>query len=215
MAGIYCSRGNTVRDKTNRVGIFGGTFHPVHYGHLMIAENACEQFALEKVVFMPTGHTPHKTYAGAEMDRHRCCMVERAIADNPAFEISRREVNSLSVSYTFQTLRLLYQEFPDTRFFFILGADSLFDFQFWKHPEQICREAVILAAVRDDFDERRVDGQIRLLTEQFGGEIYRLNTPNFKVSSREIRDRVKNGHTIRYLVPDDVAAYIREHQLYR
>ena len=203
-----------MREKTNRVGIFGGTFHPIHYGHLMIAENACEQFELEKVVFMPTGHTPHKVYAGKEMDRHRCRMVELAIKDNPSFEISRREVDSLSVNYTFQTLGQLNEEFPKTRFYFILGADSLFDFELWKHPELICREAVILAAVRDDFDEKRVDSQICFLTERFGGEIYRLDTPNFKVSSEEIRDRVKNGHTIRYLVPDAVAAYIREYQLF-
>ncbi|MCD8149706.1 MAG: nicotinate-nucleotide adenylyltransferase [Clostridiales bacterium] len=200
--------------ETRRVGIFGGTFNPVHYGHLMIAENACEQFKLEQVIFLPTGHTPHKEYTGEDMSRHRCRMVEMAIADNPRFSISYRETESTSVNYTYETLRRFHEEFPDTQFYFILGADSLFDFSMWRRPDLICREAVILAAVRDDLDEIRVDEQITALTDRFGGEIHRLDTPAFNVSSRDIRDRISREETIRYLVPDSVRQYIRENQLY-
>lgn len=201
-------------DKKHRVGIFGGTFHPIHYGHLIIAENACEQFDLEKVIFMPTGHAPHKEYAGSGMDKHRCRMVELAIADNPLFEISYREVISSSINYTYQTLHRLNEEFPDTAFYFILGADSLFDFHLWRHPELICKEAVILAAVRDDLNESRVDAQIESLTTQLQAEIHRLNTPNFNVSSKIIRERIRNSQTIRYLTPDPVAQYIVRNRLY-
>ncbi|MCD8132388.1 MAG: nicotinate-nucleotide adenylyltransferase [Clostridiales bacterium] len=209
------SEGTVVSDRKHRVGIFGGTFHPIHYGHLIIAENACEQFDLEQVVFMPTGHAPHKAYGGPDMDRHRCRMVELAIADNPKFYISYREVRSDSVNYTYQTLRQLHDEFPDIAFYFILGADSLFDFHQWKHPELICEEAVVLAAVRDDLNESRVDAQIRALTLQLHGEIYRLNTPNFNISSKNIRERIQHGRSIRYLTPDPVVQYIRQNHLYR
>lgn len=202
-------------NKEHRVGIFGGTFHPIHYGHLMIAENACEQFELKKVLFMPTGHTPHKVYAGTEMDRHRCHMVELAIADNPLFQISCREIRSNTVNYTYQTLHMLNEEYPDTAFYFILGADSLFDFHLWKHPELICKEAVVLAAVRDDLNETRVDKQIAGLISRYDGEIHRLHTPNFNVSSKSIRDRIRDGRTIRYLTPDAVAQYIHQNGLYR
>jgi len=204
-----------VSDTKHRVGIFGGTFHPIHYGHLIIAENACEQYDLERVIFMPTGRAPHKAYAGADMDTHRCRMVELAIADNPLFQISYREVRSQSVNYTYQTLRRLNEEFPDTAFYFILGADSLFDFDQWRHPELICREAVVLAAVRDDLNEERVDVQIEALTEQLQGEIHRLNTPNFNISSKNIRERIRNGRSIRYLTPDAVVQYIRQNRLYQ
>ncbi len=200
--------------KAHRVGIFGGTFNPVHYGHLMIAENACEQFDLEQVVFLPTGQSPHKEYMGEDMSRHRCSMIEMAIKDNPRFDISYRETESTSVNYTYETLRQLNEEFPDTRFYFILGADSLFDFSMWRRPDLICKEAVILAAVRDNLDEKKVDAEIVELTEQFCGEIYRLNTPAFNVSSRDIRGRISQGQTIRYLTPDPVRQYIRKNRLY-
>ncbi|MCC8152038.1 MAG: nicotinate-nucleotide adenylyltransferase [Lachnospiraceae bacterium] len=200
--------------KSHKTGIFGGTFNPIHYGHLMIAENACEQFELEQVIFLPTGHAPHKEFMGEDMSRHRCRMVELAIADNAQFTVSYREAESASVNYTYETLRQFNEEFPDTQFYFILGADSLFDFSMWRRPDLICREAVILAAVRDDLDEKRVDEQIVSLTNRFGGEIHRLNTPAFNVASRDIRDRINAGQTIRYLTPDSVRKYIGNNHLY-
>ena len=205
---------NERADAQRKIGIFGGTFNPVHYGHLMIAENACEQFGLEKVIFMPTGHSPHKPFMGEDMNRHRCRMVELAIADNPLFGISYREIENPGVNCTYETLRQLNEEQPDTQFHFILGADSLFDFLFWRHPEMICREAVILAAVRDTLDEKKVDEQISYLCRKLQGQIYRLNTPNFNVSSKSIRERIGKGQTIRYLVPDTVSDYIRSNGLY-
>lgn len=201
--------------KAHKVGIFGGTFNPIHYGHLMIADNACEQFGLEKVLFMPTGHAPHKEFMGKDMSEHRCKMVEIAIADNPMFDISYREIESESVNYTYNTLRQLNEEYTDTRFYFILGADSLFDFDLWMHPELICREAVILAAVRDELNEKMVDDQVLYLTKKFQGEIHRLNTPNFNVSSKSIRERIRKKQTIRYMIPDQVAEYIEKYSIYQ
>lgn len=202
-------------DAFRKIGVFGGTFNPIHYGHLMIAENACEQFDLEKVIFMPTGHTPHKAFMGEDMSVHRCEMVRLAIRNNPRFDISYREVQSQGVNYTYETLAQMNTEFPNNRFYFILGADSLFDFHLWRHPERICREAVILAAVRDELNEEKVDQQIQKLRETYSGEIYRLNTPNFNVSSKSIRERICRGQTIRYMIPDEVASYIDHRKLYR
>lgn len=199
----------------HKIGIFGGTFNPIHYGHLMIADNACQQFELDKVIFMPTGHAPHKEFMGEDMSRHRCRMTELAIADNPNFAISYREIESQTVNYTCDTLHKLKEAFPNTEFYFILGADSLFDFHMWKHPELITKEAIILAAVRDEWNEEKVDAQISLLRRTYQGQIYRLRTPNFNVSSKSLRDRIRAGQTIRYMVPDQVADYIRTWELYR
>ena len=177
-----------------KIGIFGGTFNPVHYGHLLIAENACDQFELDHVIFLPTGHTPHKAFMGEKMSIHRCHMVEAAIADNPKFSISYREIESTGVNYTYVTLARFHNDYPDCELYFILGADSLFDFDSWRHPEEICKYANILAAVRG---------------------FYRLNTPNFSVSSRELRERIMRGTTIRYMLPPQAEQYIRDHALYR
>lgn len=198
-----------------RIGIFGGTFNPIHYGHLIIAENACYQYDLEKVIFLPTGHSPHKPFMGEDMNIHRCRMVEAAIADNPKFSISYREVRNTSVNYTYKTLEGMRQEYPDTDLYFILGADSLFDFELWRHPELICKYATVLAAVRDYLNEQKVDHQIRYLREKLHGDIYRLDTPNFNVSSKGLRERIQKGETIRYMVPADVERYITENRLYR
>lgn len=197
-----------------RIGIMGGTFNPIHYGHLIIAENACEQFGLDQVIFMPTGHTPHKKFSGDEMARYRCEMVKLAIKDNEKFSLSLMEVQNKEISYTFQTLRNIQKLYPDAKLYFILGADSLFDFEDWKNPEIICQEAVILVAVRANLTEEKVDSQIRHLTEIFHGEIHRLETPNFSVSSKTIRKRLKNGQSIRYMVPDLVEEYIRKQRIY-
>lgn len=197
-----------------RIGIFGGTFNPVHYGHLIIAENACAQYQLEQVIFLPTGHAPHKPYMGSNMSMHRCRMVELAIADNPKFTISHREIRRTSVNYTYRTLQQFAGEYPDYALYFILGADSLFDFDQWRHPELICRQAVILAAVRDAFTEQKVDRQIAYLREKYRGEIYRLETPNFNVSSKNLRERIRKEQTIRYMVPFEVEQYIKDQNLY-
>ena len=197
-----------------RIGIMGGTFNPIHYGHLIIAENACEQYGLEKVIFMPTGRAPHKDFSGEEMIGHRCEMVKLAIQGNDKFTISLLEVQREQTSYTFQTLREMQRIYPDAKLYFILGADSLFEFETWYHPDIICREAAILAAVRDNLTESKVDSQIRYLKETFHGEIHRLETPNFNVSSKTIRERLRRGQTIRYMVPEKVEEYIKRQGLY-
>ena len=200
--------------KKRRIGIMGGTFNPIHYGHLIIAENACQQFGLDHVIFMPTGHMPHKAYGGPVMTSHRCEMVRLAIEDNERFSLSTYEVDRTETNYTYKTLEAMHEQYPDADLYFILGADSLFSFDSWRCPDLICKQATILAAVRDSMTESKVDEQILSTREKFGGEIYRLSSPNFSVSSNSIRTRAANNETIRYMLPESVREYIKEHQLY-
>lgn len=201
--------------KTQRIGIMGGTFNPIHYGHLIIAENACSQHNLDQVIFMPTGHMPHKAYGGEAMTAHRCEMVRLAIADNANFSFSSYEVEKEDINYTYLTLEALKTMYPDAELYFILGADSLFSFESWKCPESICRQATILAAVRDSMTESKVDAQIQHLTKLYNGRIFRLDSPSFSVSSKLIRNRIQNGESIRYMLPEAVRLYIERSGLYR
>ncbi len=201
-----------IRQKT---GIFGGTFNPIHYGHLLIAECARAQFGLDRVIFIPTGQSPHKEYMGADMSQHRCEMTRLAIQGNPFFEISEYEIHNTGINYTWQTLKNFEQEYPGNELYFILGADSLFDFSGWRHPERIAKEAVILAAVRGVYDTAAVDEQIRCLSGLYEGDFRRIDSPGFDLSSQNIRTRIAAQAPVRYMVPEAVEAYIREHHLYK
>ncbi|MCI8991370.1 MAG: nicotinate-nucleotide adenylyltransferase [Eubacterium sp.] len=197
-----------------RVGILGGTFDPVHYGHLLIAENAREQFLLDEIWFVPTGASPHKNDSDISDSRHRVKMLCLAIQGQPHFKINECEVYSHEISYTYRTLEYFSKEYPETDFYFIMGADSLFLLEHWKQPEMICRYCTILVAVRDTKNEKELEKEISYLKDTLNADIYPLNTPNFYVSSHEIRNRAAHRQTIKYLVPDAVVNYIIGNRLY-
>jgi nicotinate-nucleotide adenylyltransferase len=198
-----------------KVGIMGGTFDPIHIGHLILAENAYEQFGLEKVVFMPSGNPPHKrTRTGRASNEERTEMVKLAIAPNPHFEISLEEMNEEGYSYTYRTLEALKEEHPDTEYFFILGADSLFDFDGWKDPQRICNACTLVAAARNHTPTEELDRQIEHIASAYRTSVRKLDTPNIDVSSNQIRIWISEGHTIRYYVPDSVIDYIRKNGVY-
>lgn len=197
-----------------RIGIMGGTFDPIHYGHLMIAENAREQFGLEKVLFIPTGHSPHKQEQDVTSPFHRCQMVSLAIEDNSSFLLDRIEVDSPDISYTYLTLEKIREYYKNTELFFILGADSLFDFESWKEPEDILKNCSVLAAYRNHQKQEKFFQRIAFLNQKYQEKFFPLNTPNLEVSSQDIRNRLQDGRTIRYLVPRKVEEYIRTYHLY-
>ena len=202
-------------EKQIRTGIMGGAFDPIHYGHLLIAENAAAQYQLDKVIFIPSGHSPHKTKQHMTDAAHRCEMIRLAIWDNPCFDLSLFEIHSAGINYTYRTLEGLREQYPQDLFFFIMGGDSLQDFGHWKYPKRILDASCILAAVRDDVDGSNFERQKDELNAWYGTErIFRLNTPNFSVSSQHIRERAGSGRTIRYMLPEPVRDYIMEHQLY-
>ena len=192
----------------------GGTFNPIHNGHLMIAENAREQYSLDQVMFIPTGHSPLRHKQQITDAVHRCEMVSLAIADNSWFALNEIEIQSSEISYTFRTLEKLKQNYRNIELFFILGADSLFDFESWKNPDLILENSKILAAYRKHQRQEEFFQYIENLNKKYPQKFYPLDTPSLEVSSQEIRRRIQEKRTIRYLVPREVEAYIRKHKLY-
>ena len=192
-----------------KIGIMGGTFDPIHIGHLLIAEQACQQFQLEKVLFMPAGNPPHKKdRTGRASNEQRIEMTRMAIADNPHFELSLMEMNEAGYSYTYITLEKLTEKHPDTEYYYIIGADSLYDFKGWAMPERICACATILVATRNHTDEELLDYELEMNSRWFHGRFEKLVIDNIDISSRQLRKWIREGKSIRYYTPDSVISYI-------
>ena len=199
-----------------KVGIMGGTFDPVHIGHLLLGEFAYEEFGLDEIWFLPNGNPPHKETAdtGTSLE-HRIEMIRKAIEGVPHFRLNLHEANTEEHSYTYQTMQEFNQMFPEHEFYFILGADSLFSIEQWKYFREIFPTCTILAAMRDDKDAREMQRQILYLTEKYGARIRLLQAPLLEISSTVIRDRASRDLGVRYMVPDSVAEYIRTNHLYK
>jgi nicotinate-nucleotide adenylyltransferase len=196
---------------SGRIGVMGGTFDPIHHGHLVAAEEARWQFQLDQVVFVPTGQ-PWQKPVGVSPAEDRYRMTVIATASNPAFTVSRLELDHPGPTYTVDTLRRLRAELADgTRMFFITGADAVLQLRTWKEPQQVLAQAELIAATRPDFDLDTLVEQVPGAT----GRVHRLEIPALAISSTDLRARVARGAPIRYLVPDGVARYIHEHALYR
>ena len=204
------------KEKARKIGIMGGTFDPIHIGHLILGENAWHQFGLEKVLFMPSANPPHKPNRIGRADiQERVDMVRGAIADNPHFELSLEEAFREDYCYTSETLQEMTVKHPDTEYYFIMGADSLFAFETWHEPQKICQNCVIVAAVRDHVSAEHFKEQIEYLTQKYQVDIRILATPNIDVSSHEIREWIRKANTsLKYYVPDKVISYIKEKNLY-
>ncbi|MCI9125469.1 MAG: nicotinate-nucleotide adenylyltransferase [Eubacterium sp.] len=197
-----------------KIGLMGGTFDPIHYGHLLIAENAYEQFRLDEVIFMPTGTSPHKD-SGKILDANeRMELIRLAIQDNPHFSCSDYEITKEGICYTYLTLRDFQKQFQDAELYFIMGADSLAYFDSWRCPDEISRLSTILAAVRDGLDLDQLLPIRDSLEQKYNTRIGFINTPNFSVSSHMIRQRLAKQQTVRYLIPDVVEAYLKQHAIY-
>ncbi len=205
-----------MEQRRKKVGIMGGTFDPIHIGHLILGENAYLQFDLDHVLFMPSGNPPHKQERqGRATTAQRVAMVSQAVSSNPHFELSMAETHDEGYTYTRETLSRLVQENPDTDYYFIMGADSLFTFETWKEPEDICRLCTLVVAVRDHLKPDKLNRQIDHLKELFQAKIEKLDTPNIDISSGTIREWICRGKSIKYYVPDDVIHYIEEHCMYQ
>lgn len=199
-----------------KIGIMGGTFDPIHIGHLLLGEFAYENFALDEIWFMPNGNPPHKIADHTqEAMHHRIEMVKLAVQDVPYFSVSLYEAETEEHSYTYSTLREFKRRYPDNDFYFILGADSLFSIEEWRNFEEIFPFCTILAAMRDDKDAQSMQLQIDYLRERYNARIELLRAPLVEISSTTIRRRASLGQSVRYMVPDAVADYIKEHQLYK
>ena len=189
-----------------KVGIMGGTFDPIHIGHLILGESAYEQFQLDTVLFMPSGNPPHKRNREGASNSQRIEMVRLAIEGNNHFQLSLEEMHEEGYTYTKETLTRLTAEHPDTDYFFIMGADSLFEFDTWRCPDEIARLCTLIVAVRDGLSSSEL---------RYQADIRKLTSPNLDISSHMIRRWISEGASIRYYVPDPVRTYIMENGVYR
>ncbi len=189
-----------------RVGLFGGSFDPIHVGHLLAASESADRLALDRVEFVTAARPPHKRPVAPAECRHE--MVVLATVSDPRFFASRLELDYAGPSFTVDTLRRAKKRWPEAELFFITGADAYRDVATWKEPEALFSLATMVAVSRPGYDLTRLDPFFRR-------RVVLLEIPGYEVSSTEVRRRIAAGHSIRYLVPREVEVYIEKHRLYR
>lgn len=200
-----------------RLGVFGGTFDPVHYGHLLLAEACREACRLDEVWFLPAALPPHKQRDDLTPAAQRIEMLELATGGHSAFAVSRLEVDRGGVSFTVDTLAQLNAEAPERELFFLLGADSLKDLPQWREPRRVCKLALPVIVGRPEASPLDLDALASLVSPERLDEIRRslVQMPQIGLSSRDIRRRVATGLSIRYQTPRAVEKYIETAGLYR
>ncbi len=195
-----------------RIGILGGTFNPIHLGHLMIAEMALEAFNLNRVIFVPAKEPPHKEADVIEA-KYRLEMVHAAVLDNPNFLVSDVEMKREGKSYTIDTVRYFYNTYgPTTEFFFIAGTDTIQNLPTWKYIEELLDMCEFIGAIRPGATEDI--GEIIEWFGQRGSRIHILEVPEIKLSATDLRYRLREGLSTRYMLPRSVYQYIKRHKIY-
>ncbi len=199
-----------------KIGIMGGTFDPIHIGHLILGETAYEQLGLDIVRFLPSGNPPHKrNRSGGASEEERVQMVSLAIEGNEHFELSLEDMVKDDYSFTYSLLERFKAQNPQEELYFIIGADSLFDFEKWRNPARICQLCTLVVATRNQTSEDALDAQIRLLEEKYRGHFIKLRSPDLDIASSEIRKMVTRNESIRYYVPESVREYIVSKNMYK
>lgn len=198
-----------------KVGIVGGTFNPIHVGHLMLGEYAYEACGLNEIWFMPNGKPPHKEAEEiiTSADR-RVEMTEMAIKDTDYFKLSIYEYEKVNTSYSYKTMEELIALYPENEFFFIMGSDSLLAIEDWKCPEKLMKLCTLLVACRENSDIDLLRKQILYLESKYMCNIILLPMPLLEISSSDIRKRVNEGKSIKYIVPEIIYEYIQKNKLY-
>ena len=197
-----------------RLGILGGTFDPIHIGHLILAEEAYDQLGLDQVLLAPAADPPHKREQGKSPAGHRVRMVELAIADNPHLALSRIDVDRPGPHYTLDMVRLLSEQYgPGVGLYFLMGLDSLADLPTWHRPLELMQECHLVAFSRPDagFNWDALEAALPGVRQR----VIRLSMPELQISGSDLRERARQGRSLRYLVLPQVEQYIGERQLYR
>ncbi|HAY79266.1 MAG TPA: nicotinic acid mononucleotide adenylyltransferase [Planctomycetaceae bacterium] len=200
-----------------RLGIFGGTFDPVHVGHLLLAETCREQCELDAIWFVPAAFPPHKLTRKIASDKDRIEMLQLATAGHPSFQISTVEIDRGGVSYTAETLTHIQQQHPEAELFFLMGADSLAELATWKDPQRICELAIPLVVRRagSPTPDLAVFNTLASPTRLTEISRYQVEMPVLEISSTDLRERAGHQRSLRYQVPRAVECYIETQRLYR
>lgn len=191
-----------------KVGILGGTFDPIHMGHLVLAEQVREKFQLERVIFIPCASPPHKTEQKLSPADDRFEMTKLALEGNPYFFVSDIELKREGLSYTVETLRELKELYRDSEIYFLTGSDVLNEITTWRNPEEIYRLAKIVIGIRPGFDKFDPENH-------FAKKSIIIDITGIDISSTQIREKVRKGESIKYLVPSKVEEYIKNRNLYK
>jgi nicotinate-nucleotide adenylyltransferase len=198
--------------RARRVGVMGGSFNPIHIGHLVTADEARYTFSLDEVIFVPAGQPWQKEAGEVAPAEHRFMMCVIATSPEPTFRVSRIEIDRPGPTYTLDTLKALKSERPADELFFITGADAILQILTWKDPEAVLREARFIAATRPGYDLDRLEKELPRGLED---RVSIMEIPALAISSTDVRLRAREGRPIRYLLPTGVAEYIEKNRLYR
>jgi len=190
------------------IGLFGGTFNPIHTGHLIIADALINQTSINKIIFIPAAIPPHKQNQTISAAKHRFKMIQLAIQDFPEFEVSDFEIKRGEVSYTIQTVQCFLDRYTSDTLYFIIGADSLAEMKLWREPERLIHMIRFIVVNRPGFDMNEIK-------PEFHENVLWVNTPLIEISSTQIRQQVRNHQSIRFLVPSTVENYIHKNALYQ
>lgn len=196
-----------------KIGLMGGSFDPIHNGHLVLAEQVRTRFQMDKILFIPTGNPPHKEATASKADRYE--MTQLAIEDNEFFEISRIELDQDHKSYAIDTVKRMREMYGEnTEVFFITGADAIIDLPTWKDVDELLKLCKFIGSTRPGIGETELSAQIDALVKDYKADITITEVPALAISSTDIRRRVKYNLSIKYLLPAKTEAYIYEHHLY-
>lgn len=197
-----------------KIGVMGGSFDPIHNGHLIISERAREQFGLDEIIFIPTGNPPHKDHRDMSPAEDRYNMTNLAIEGNESYSISNIEVRSREKTYTVNTLKKLSEDRENCKWYFILGADSFIDFKSWKDYKEILDKYRVIVARRPVFHDKVFKNIFHEYERDYPGRVFLLDSPVIDISSTYIRDKKRRNESIRYMVPDKVNDYVTDRKLY-
>ena len=197
-----------------KIGVIGGTFDPIHNGHLIAAEYARTSLNLDKLIFIPSGIHPFKDNKSISHPSKRLDMISLAIDSNKYFEMSSIEIDRKGTTYTIDTIMELREEYKEDEIYFIIGSDILFEIDKWKSFEELIHLCKFILLYRPGKEEDRIDKKIKELYLSYSIQLEKVKSPIIEISSTEIRARVKKEQSIKYLVPEFVEEYILEHNLY-
>lgn len=197
-----------------KVGLMGGTFNPIHLGHLIISEYIRNNFPLDKIIFIPSGNPPHKDWGELIDKEHRYNMALLATGSNLYFDVSLSEINRQGKSYTVETINEFKSIYPNDDFFFIIGGDTLYELTKWHDYKTLFNITNFIVIDRPGFENRELKDTIEELNRIYGVSIFYLKGPLIDISSTEIRQNLKQNKSIKYLVPKEVEDYISFHKLY-